>query len=146
MRTPSRALIVAVGLLSIGTLCVPAFASPLMAGAFTLKHPTMWNGTMLQAGEYQFKMTRTQTDVSMLVISGQKQTLNVMVFPQAACETCKTEALKMTVQGSSRMVTGLDLPGYHMEFKTPRMENAKEDMADSSPWVEQIPLTVNDNK
>jgi hypothetical protein len=52
----------------------------------------------------------------------------------------------MTVQGSSRIVTSLDLPGYHLEFKTPRMENAKETVADSSPWVEQIPLSVIDNK
>ena len=146
MRTPTRALVVAVGLLSIGMLCLPAFANTLMAGSFSLRHPTMWNGTMLQAGDYQFKMTRTQTDVNMLVISGEKQTLNVMVFAQAACESCKNESLRMTVQGSSRIVTSLDLPGYHLEFKTPRMENAKETVADSSPWVEQIPLNVNDNK
>jgi hypothetical protein len=146
MRTLSRALVVAVGLLSIGVLSSSVFANSMPVGTFTLSHPTMWNGTMLPAGEYQFKMTRTQSDVNMLVISGQKQTLNVMVFAQSACESCKDEALKMTVQGNSRIVTAFELPGYHLEFKTPRMENAKETVADSSPWTEQVPVQINSDK
>lgn len=148
MRTPSRAhalLAVAVGLLSIGLLSLPVFANTMLAGGFSLAHTTMWNGTALPAGEYQFRMTRTQTDVSMLIISGGKQTVTVMVFPQSACESCKTEAIKMTVQGDSRVVTSFDLPGYHLEFKAPHMENAKETM-DASPWTEQVPVRVNSDK
>lgn len=141
MRTLSKALVVAVGLLAIGVLSSSVFANSLMVGTFKLSHATQWNGTLLPAGEYQFKLTRTQTDVSMLTISGEKQTLNVMVFAQSACETCKTEALKMMVQGDNRIVTAMDLPGYHLEFKAPRTESAGKE--DASPWVEQVSVHVN---
>ena len=141
MRTLSKALVIVVGLLAIGVLSSSVFANSLMVGTFKLSHATQWNGTLLPAGDYQFKLTRTQTDVSMLTISGEKQTLNVMVFAQSACETCKTEALKMTVQGDNRIVTAMDLPGYHLEFKAPRTESAGKE--DTSPWVEQVSVHVN---
>jgi hypothetical protein len=141
MRTLSKALVVAVGMLAIGVLASSVLANSLVVGTFKLSHATQWNGTLLPAGEYQFKLTRTQTDVSMLTISGQKQTLNVMVFAQSACDSCKTEALKMTVQGDNRVVTAMDLPGYHLEFKAPRTETA--DKEETSPWVEQVSVHVN---
>jgi hypothetical protein len=143
MRTLSRALVVAVGLLSYGLLSSSVFANSLLVGTFTLSHPTHWNGATLPAGKYQFKMTRTQTDANMLVITGEKQTLNVLVFAQNACDSCKTEALRMAVQGDSRIVTSLDLPGYHFDFKVPRMEAVKETASDSSAWVEQVAVQVN---
>jgi hypothetical protein len=142
MRTISRALIVAVGLFSVGVLSLSVCANSLLVGTFTLSHPTQWSGATLPAGKYQFKMTRTQTDANMLVITGEKQTLNVLVFSQNTCDSCKTEALRMAVQGDSRIVTSLDLPGYHFDFKVPRMEAVKETASDSSAWVEQVAVQV----
>jgi len=143
MRIFSRALVVVVGLLCIGVLSSSVLADNLMVGTFKLSHPTRWNGKLLPAGDYQFKLTRAQWDVNMLVISGEKQSLNVMVFAQSACESCKSEALRTMVQGDSRIVTSLDLPGYHLEFKNPRMEEAKETTSDTSSWVEQVAIHVN---
>ena len=143
MRTLFRALVVGVGLLFVGALSSSVFASPLPVGTFTLSRPAQWNGTMLPAGEYQFKMIRTQADANILVITGKKQTLNVFVFAQSACDSCKTEALRMTVEGDTRMVTSLDLPGYHIDFKVPRMEAVKETASNPSPWVEQVAVHVN---
>ena len=146
MRTLSRALVVAVGLLSIGMLSSSAYANTLMSGTFTLNRPTQWNGAMLPAGEYQFKMTTGQTDANTLVITGGKQTLSLLVYAHNACESCKTVTLKMTVQGDSRVVTSMDLPGFHLDFKKPRMENAQEASADTSSWVEQISAQVDSAK
>jgi hypothetical protein len=143
MRTLSRALVFAVGLLIVGIFSSSVFANNLLVGTFTLSHPTQWNGTMLAAGEYQFKMTRTQTDANMLMITGGKQTLSVLVFAQNACDSCKTEALRTMVRGDSRIVTSLDLPGYHIDFKVPRMEAVKETAGDTSAWVEQVAVHVN---
>lgn len=140
MRTLSKALVVAVGMLAIGVLSSSVLANSLVVGTFKLSHAAQWNGTLLPAGEYQFKLTRTQGDVSMLMISGEKHNLNVMVFAQSECDSCKTEALKMTVQGDNRIVSAMDLPGYHLEFKVPRTESAKEE---TSPWVEQVSVHVN---
>jgi len=143
MRTIYRALLIAVGLLSVGVLSLSVYANSLMLGTFTLSHPAQWNGATLPAGKYQFKMTRTQTDANMLVITGEKQTLSVLVFSQNTCDSCKSEALRMAVQGDRRTVTSLDLPGYHFDFKVPRMEAVKETASDSSPWVEQVAVQVN---
>jgi hypothetical protein len=101
---------------------------------------------MLPAGEYHFKLARTQTDTNMLVINGEKQTLTVLVFAQSACDSCKTEALKMTVSGNTRIVTSMDLPGYHLEFKAPRTDGTKEATSDPSAWVEQVSVHVDPTK
>lgn len=146
MRYTSRALIVAVALLSIGIFCSSASANNLLAGTFTLNRPAQWNGTTLPAGEYQFRLTPSQTDANMLIITGGKQTLTVLVYAHNACESCKTLTIKMTVQGDSRVVTSMDLPGYHLDFKKPRMENTQEASADNSSWVEQISAQVDPAK
>jgi hypothetical protein len=137
MRNFYRALLFAVGLL-VGFASSTAFAGPVVVGTFTLRQPAQWNGTTLLAGDYQFKMTPSQTDTNTLVITGGKQTLSMLVFAHNTCDSCKTVVLKMTVQGESRTITSMDLPGYHLDFKAPRMENAKESAGDSSSWVEQV--------
>jgi hypothetical protein len=143
MRNLSRALVFVVALLLIGALSSSIFANNLPEGKFTLTHPTRWNGALLPGGVYQFMMTRTPTDANMLVISGQKQTLSVLVFAQSACDSCKTEALRMTVEGDNRIVTSMDLPGYHLDFKAPRTESAaKEGTNNSSSWTEQVAVQV----
>lgn len=146
MRTLSRALVVAVGLLSIGMLSSSAYANTLMSGTFTLNRPTQWNGATLPAGEYQFKMTSSQSDANMLIITGGKQTLSLLVYAHNACESCKTVTIKMTVQGESRVVSSMDLPGFHLDFKKPRMENTQGAAADTSSWVEQISARVDSAK
>ena len=142
MRKITKALVVAAGLFAAGISPSSISANSMPVGAFTLRHATQLNGTTLPAGEYQFKMTRTQTDASMLVITGEKQTVNVLVPSQAACDTCKTEALKMKVLGETRVITAMDLPGYHVEFKTTRTEGAQEASNDSSAWIEQVAVHV----
>jgi hypothetical protein len=142
MRNFSRALLVVAALLSIGMLASSASANTLLAGTFTLNRPVQWNGTTLPAGDYQFRLMPSQTDANMLVVSGGKQTLSLLVFAHNACESCKTVTLKMTVQGDRRIVSSMDLPGYHLDFKMPRVENAKETANDSSSWVEQISVHV----
>jgi len=142
MRKITKALVLAAALLAAGISCSSISANSLPVGAFTLRHATQLNGTTLPAGEYQFKMTRTQTDANMLVITGQKQTINVLVPSQAACDSCKNEALKMKVQGDTRIITAMDLPGYHVDFKTPRAEGAQEAANDASAWVEQVAVHV----
>jgi hypothetical protein len=146
MRIVHKSLALAIGLLSVGILSSSVLANPLPVGTFTLSHSTQLNGTMLPAGEYHFKLSRTQTDTNMLVINGEKQTITVLVFAQSACDSCKTEALKMTVLGNTRIVTSLDLPGYHLEFKMPRTEGAKEATSDPSAWVEQVSVHVDPTK
>jgi hypothetical protein len=146
MRYISRALVIAFALLAVGMLCSSASANNFLAGTFTLNRPAQWNGTTLPAGEYQFKLTPGQNDTNMLIITGGKQTLSVLVYAHNACESCKTVTIKMTVQGDSRVVTSMDLPGYHLDFKKPRMENAQEASADTSSWVEQISAQVDPAK
>ena len=145
MRNLYRALLFAIGL-TFGLAASSAFAAPMVVGAFTLSRPAVWNGTMLPAGDYQFRMTPTQSDTNMLVVTGNKQTLNVLVFAHNTCESCKSVALKMTVQGDSRIISSMDLPGYHLDFKMPHMENAKETANDSTAWVEQVNVKVDPEK
>ena len=146
MRSLSRALVVAIALFAIGMLSSSASANTLLTGTFKLNRPAQWNGTSLPAGEYQFKLTSGQTDANTLTISGGKQNLTMLVYAHNACETCKTVTLKMTVQGDSRVVTSMELPGYHLDFKKPRAENAQEASADTSSWVEQISADVDPAK
>jgi hypothetical protein len=146
MRTFSRALVVAVALFSFGMLSSSASANTLLSGTFKLNRPAQWTGATLPAGAYQFKLTTGQTDANTLVISGGKQSLSMLVYAHNACESCKTVTLKMTVQGDSRVVTSMDLPGYHLDFKKPRMENAQDAAADTSSWVEQISAQVDPAK
>jgi hypothetical protein len=141
MRNLHRALLFAVGLL-VGFASSTAFAGPTVIGTFTLSRPAQWNGTTLPAGDYQFRMAPTQSDTNMLIVTGSKQTLNVLVFAHNTCESCKSVALKMTVQGDNRIITSMDLPGYHLDFKMPHAENAKETVSDSSSWVEQVNVKV----
>src|SRR5690242_4424880 len=116
MRNLSKALVVAVGLLAICASSSSLSAKTLMAGTFTLTHPTQWKNMMLPAGNYTFKLARTQTDTNVLSVRGANQTFDMFVFAQSACETCRNGALKVAVQGDNRVVTSLDLPGFHMDF------------------------------
>jgi hypothetical protein len=144
MRYLSKILVVAVGLLAIGGISSSVRANDMLAGTFTLHHPTQWNKTMLPAGTYKFKLVRTQTDANMLVVSGEKQSMDIYVFAQSACETCRNAGLTLQVQGDRRFVTSLSLPGFRVDFGVRgTLMDAKAEADNSTPYSEQIDVSVN---
>jgi hypothetical protein len=146
MRHLCKALVIAVGLFAIGVSSSSVSAKTLMAGTFTLTHPTQWKNTMLPAGNYTFKLAGTQTDTNVLSVRGANQTLTMLVFAQSACESCRNGALKMAVEGDNRVVTTLDLPGFHVDFKGSQSaaENEKQ-LAKAHASSEQVAVHVDSN-
>jgi hypothetical protein len=124
MRYQSKVFVVTVGLLLIGALSSSARANEMpkmvgndkVIGAFTLAHPTQWNNTMLPAGDYTFSVTRGLEGTNVLSVQGAKQAFTIVFSSQSACETCKKTALNVAVQADNRVVTSLDLPGFHLNF------------------------------
>lgn len=146
MRYLSKILVVAIGLLAIGGISSSVRANDMLVGSFTLHHPTQWNKTMLPAGTYKFKLVRTQTDANMLVVSGEKQTMDIYVFAQSACETCRNAGLTLEVQGDHRVVTSLSLPGFRVDFSARgSLVDAKAQPDNATPYSEQIDVRVNPN-
>src|SRR5271169_4107853 len=144
MRYLSKFLVVAVGLLAIGGISSSVRANDMMAGSFTLRHPAQWNKTMLPAGTYKFKLIRTQTDANMLVVSGEKQSMDIYVFAQSACETCKNAGLTIEVQGDHQVITSLSLPGFRVNFSARgTLVDAKAPVDNATPYSEQIDVRVN---
>jgi hypothetical protein len=144
MRYVSKALVIA-GLLAVCMLSSTIRADEAMIGSFKLTHPTRWRGEVLQAGDYTFKMTRKQSDVRLLRVSGPKRTLDVLVFAQSACETCRKGKLTIAVNGENQVVTSLELPGYHVDFNSSWSKAEREEQARKSPASEQIAVQVNQN-
>jgi hypothetical protein len=146
MRYLSRILVFATGLLAIGGICSSVHANDVLVGSFTLHHPTQWNKTMLAAGTYKFKLVRTQTDANMLLVSGEKQSMDLYVFAQSACETCRNAGLTLQVQGDHRVVTSLSLPGFRVDFSVRgSLVDAKAQADQATPYTEQIDVRVNPN-
>ena len=146
MRYLSKILVVALGLLVLGGFSLSVRANDMLDGTFTLNHPAQWNKTMLPAGTYKFKLIRTQTDANMLVVSGAKQSMDIYVFAQAACETCRNAALTISVQGDHRVVTSLSLPGFHIDFNARgSLVDAKAQADNATPYSEQIDVRLNSN-
>ena len=146
MRYLSKILVVAVALLAIVGLGSSVRANDMLAGTFTLRHPAQWNKTLLPAGTYTFKLIRTQTDANMLVVSGEKQSMDIYVFAQSACETCRNAGLTLQVQGDHRVVTSLSLPGFRVDFRARgTLVDAKAQPDNATPYSEQIDVSVNPN-
>jgi hypothetical protein len=146
MRYLSKVLVVAVALLAISGISSSVRANDTLIGSFTLHHPTQWNKTMLSAGNYKFKMIRTQTDANMLMVTGAKQSMAIYVFANSACQTCRNAALALAVQGDNRVVTSLDLPGFHVDFSTREsMVDVKAQSGSAPISTEQIDIRVNRN-
>ncbi len=144
MRYLSKILIVAVALLAIGGVSSSVRANDMLDGTFTLNHPAQWNKTMLPAGTYKFKLVRTQTDANLLLVTGAKTSMDIYVFAQAACETCRDASLTLTVQGDRRVVTSLSLPGFHVYFNLRgSLVDVKEQEGNVTPYFEQIDVSVN---
>jgi hypothetical protein len=148
MRILSKGLFIAVGMLAIGLVSSSVSANNLLVGSFTLDHPTQWKNTTLPAGNYTLKLARTETDTNVLKIQGKTQTLEIMMFAQYACTTCKNGALNLDVAGDNRVVTALDLPGFHVDFTPGRLSAEKErQSAKTKPAArtEQVAVQVNPN-
>jgi hypothetical protein len=146
MRSVSKIFAIAIALLAIGATSSAVLANNEMAGSFTLNSPTQWKNTVLPAGEYRITLARTDTDKNLLKVRGQKKALDILVFAQAACGTCSNAALKLSVVGNNRVVTSMDLPGFHMDFNGNRSAAQKEEMSRKAPAAtEQVAVQVNSN-
>ena len=146
MRYLSKVFVVAVGLLTIGVLSSSVRANNVMIGTFTLAHPTQWNNTVLPAGDYTFKLGRTQAGTNLLSVRGAKQDLDVLIFAQSACETCRSSALKVMLQGENRVVTSLDLPGFHVKYKVHESAAERGEQLVKTPAPsEQVAVHVDPN-
>ncbi len=146
MRFISKTFVVVVGLLAIGLLSSTVSAKTFLVGTFTLTHPTEWKNTMLPAGNYTFRLARTDSDTNLLKVRGEKKTLDILIFAQSACETCRSGAMKVAVQGDDRVVTSLDLPGFHVDFndRRPAAEREKQ-LAKAQASSEQVAVHVDSN-
>jgi hypothetical protein len=145
MRHLSKMFVVAVGLLAVIVLSSSLYANDML-GTFTLSHPTQWNSTMLAPGDYTFRIARTQSNANLLMVRGEKQTFNWLIYPESACSTCQHGSLNLEVRGDDRMVTSLELTGFHVDFKS--HESAKErekQLGKVRAHSEQVAVKVNPN-
>jgi len=146
MRNLSKIFVIAVGLLAIGGTSSSVFANSEMVGSFTLNSPTQWKNTVLPAGEYRITLARTETDTNLLKVRSQKKAIDILVFAQSACETCRNSALKLAVAGNKRVVTSMELPGFHMDFNGNRSADENEEMSRKAPvTTEQVAVQVHSN-
>ena len=146
MRHVSKALIITMGLLAVSLLSSGVRADDLLIGSFKLPHATSWRGMMLPAGDYTFKLANSQSDVRLLSVQGSKKTLTVLVFPQAACQTCRKGELTLEANGDNRVVSSLELPGYHVDFKGSWSNAEREQQAHKTKMTpEQVAVRVNSN-
>ncbi len=148
MRILSKGLLIAAGIFAIGLVSSSVSANNLLVGSFTLDHPTQWKNTTLPAGNYTLKLTRTETDTNVLKIQGKSQTLEIMMFAQYACTSCKNGALSLDTAGNNRVVTALDLPGFHVDFTPGRSSAERERQSAKTKQparTEQVAVQVNPN-
>ena len=147
MRHVSKALLVVMGLLAVSLMSSGVRADEMIIGSFKLPHATAWKSTMLPAGEYRFKLARTQSsDTRVLTVEGSKHTMNMLVFAQSACQSCRKGELVLAVNGDDRAVTSMELPGYHVDFKSSRSSAQREEQARKAPKAsEQVAVQVNQN-
>ena len=145
MRNRSKALACAVALLATGLLSSSVSANnDLLAGSFTLSQPIQWKNTQLPAGSYTLKLSRTQTDKNLLSVRGKNQALDILVFAQSACSTCKNSAI--TLENGSRVVSSLDLPGFRVNFNNRPSASQREQEGRKAPAKsEQVAIQINPN-
>ena len=75
--------------------------------------------------------------------SGEKQSMDIYVFAQSACETCKNAGLTIEVQGDHHVVTSLSLPGFRVNFSSRgTLVDAKAQADTATPYSEQIDVSV----
>lgn len=128
MRSLNKVLVIAVGLLCIGLWSAPARANDnMLAGKFTLSHSTEWNKKMLPAGEYRFTLARTQSDVNLLMVQGSNQSVSMLIYNQPTCRTCLNGSLNIATRGDNRVVTSMDLAGFHVDFHSQLSAREREE-------------------
>jgi hypothetical protein len=146
MRNLPKVYVVVLSLFILALSGLSVSAKTLLAGSFTLENPTQWKNTVLPAGKYTFRLAGTQTDTNVLKVHGANKNLDIMVFAQSACENCRSGALKVAVNGDNRVVTSLDLPGFHMDFAAPRSAAQREEESRKAPAAsEQVAVHVDQN-
>jgi hypothetical protein len=118
-------------------------AADVLAGKFTLPHATQWNGTVLPAGDYTFRVARTVTNADLLMVHGVAQVVNLYIYNESSCRTCQTASLNLAVRNDNRVVTSLDLPGFHVNFKVRQSAAEKrEELAKATAPSEQVAVHV----
>ena len=145
MRNLSKALVIAVGLFAIGVSSTAVLANTLLAGSFTIAQPIQWKNKTLPPGNYTFKLARTQTDTNILKVHGKNQALDMLVFAQSACESCKKGAIQLEMQAGARVVTSMELPGFHVDFNGNHTPAQREEMGKNATSSEQIAVHVDPN-
>jgi len=142
MKSLSKAFVVAAGLLAIGLFSPAVPAADVLAGKFTLPHATRWNDTILPAGDYTFRVARTMTNADVLKVRGANRVMDLYIFNESTCEKCRHASLNLAVKNDSRVVTSLELPGFHVNFKVRQSEEA---FAKNPSPSEQVAVHVNSN-
>ncbi len=142
MKSLSKAFVVAAGLLTIGLFSPAVPAADVLAGKFTLPHATRWNDTILPAGDYTFRVARTMTNADVLKVRGANRVMDLYIFNESTCEKCRHASLNLAVKNDSRVVTSLELPGFHVNFKVRQSEEA---FAKNPSPSEQVAVHVNSN-
>lgn len=133
MRNRSKALVVVLAALAIIGLSPAARANDLLVGTFTLSHATQWNKVVLPAGVYTLKVDRTASNTNILMVRGEKQNVVIPIYPNSVCASCQSGALHLAVQGDQRIVSWLELPGFHVDFKMPHSDAEREQQGARQP-------------
>lgn len=151
VRSFNKILVIAVGLLSVGLWSTSARANDdLLAGKFTLSHPTEWNNKMLPAGDYRFTLARTQSDVNLLMVQGSNRSVSMLIYSQPTCRACLNGSLNISTRGDNRVVTSMDLAGFHVDFHSQlsareREEQMAKNRKLSNKPSEQVAIHTDDN-
>jgi hypothetical protein len=148
VRSVSKVFVIVVGLLAIGlsSASIRANGNDVQAGKFTLPHPTRMNGVVLPAGDYTFRLKRTQSNAETLVIRhSNQQVLSFLVYPESACETCRDASLNLAVLGNFREVTSMDLAGHHVDLNLHKSASASQESVKIQVQSEQVAVQVDPN-
>lgn len=145
MRNLPKVFVVVFGLFAIVLSGLSVRANNVLAGSFTLPHPTQWNNTVLPAGDYSFQVARTQTNADLLVVRGARQSLSLYIYRESACATCRNSSLNLEVHGNNRAVSSLELSGFHVNFKVQQSATEKEEMSKIPASTEQVAVQVDSN-
>jgi len=148
VRLISKVLVTAVGLLAIGlsSSSIRANGVEVRAGKFSLPHPTRMHGVVFPAGDYKFKLKRTQSNADTLVIlSSNQQVLSFLVYPGSPCETCRETSLNLAVLGNYRDATSMDLAGCHVDFNLDKAASKSQESVKIQEQSEQVAVQVDPN-
>ena len=127
MRFLTKVVCLAAGLFAIGLASSSVRANDLAMGSFTLHHAARWNSTTLPAGNYAFRLARTQSGANLMMIQGEKQSMTVIVYGESDCRTCQSPSLNLEDRRGNSYVTSMELAGYHMNFKINETARAREE-------------------